>query len=164
MRDGQFESIQKGLWNHRSFLGRSSGRGVEEESRRTAISFMIWASGHRRIRSTSQLKWNLFLRTDGGEWIGLCQRPDALAVRQIFGNGRDSGQFALPVDVWGLACRKLSLTIQKSQDGGSSALSLAHAAFPLPREKRVHSVGNRNALAYRPGILVLVEPTTVSGF
>jgi hypothetical protein len=154
----------KGLWNHRSFLGRSSGRGVEEESRRTAISFMIWASGHRRIRSTSQLKWNLFLRTDGGEWIGLCQRPDALAVRQIFGSGRDSGQFALPVDVWGLACRKLSLTIQKSQDGGSSALSLAHAAFPLPREKRVHSVGNRNALAYRPGILVLVEPTTVSGF
>jgi hypothetical protein len=95
---------------------------------------MIWASGHRRIRSTSQLEWNLFLRTDGGEWIGLCQRPDALAVRQIFGIGRDSGQFALPVDVWGLACRKLSLTIQKSQDGGSSALSLAHAAFPLPRK------------------------------
>jgi hypothetical protein len=98
----------KGLWGYRSFLGRSSGRGrVEEGSRRTAISFVISASGHRRIRSTSQLEWNLFLRADGGEWIGLCQRPDALAVRQIFGIGRDSGRFALPVDVWGLACRKL---------------------------------------------------------
>jgi hypothetical protein len=127
MRNGQFENIQKVF----GVTGRFLAVAVEEGSRRTAISFVISASGHRRIRSTSQLEWNLFLRADGGDWIGLCQRPDALAVRQIFGIGRDSGRFALPVDVWGLACRKLNLTIQKSQDGGSSALSLAHAAFPL---------------------------------
>ena len=135
MRNGQFENIQKVFGVTGRFLAVAVGEGrVEEGSRRTAISFVISASGHRRIRSTSQLEWNLFLRADGGEWIGLCQRPDALAVRQIFGIGRDSGRFALPVDIWGLACRKLNLTIQKSQDGGSSALSLAHAAFPLPRK------------------------------
>ena len=42
-----------------------------------------------------------------------CYQPDALAGRQIFGIGRDSGRFAraCPVDVWGVARRKLNLRI-----------------------------------------------------
>ena len=119
MRNGQFENIQKVFGVTGRFLAVAVGEGrVEEESRRTAISFVISASGHRRIRSTSQLEWNLFLRADGGEWIGLCQRPDALAFPQIFGSGRDSGRFARawPIDVWGFARLKFNLKIENSQD------------------------------------------------